>query len=89
MIQSNFISLICIFATLFSSSGCTSAKENATDKKPSQETEVPEEEQKPGDNTPSDPQPEAHELYLRDLVLESTILDMDIRYSVLLPRDYY
>lgn len=89
MIQSNFISLICIFATLFSSSGCTSAKENATDKKPSQETEVPEEEQKPGDNTPSDPQPEVHELYLRDLVLESTILDMDIRYSVLLPRDYY
>lgn len=80
MIQSNLISLLCMFV-MFSSCGCSKSPEVKPEEQviPSDEKEDPKEEE------PQSPK----ELYLRDLVLQSEILDMDIRYSVLLPRSYY
>ena len=96
MIHCNLISLVCMLAML-ASSGCTAPTEPADDGKTEEQVpqgqdpqgqdpqgQEPQQPEDPQDN----PQPKPNR-YQKDLVLSSAILDTDIRYSVLLPRDYF
>ena len=93
MIHCNLISLVCLLAML-SSSGCTQSPEPEQKPEQEQDSQTPDNttDQKPDDNPDDKPEdkPDTNpDRYQKDLVLSSTILDTDIRYSVLLPKDYF
>ena len=67
---------------MLSSNGCSKTPE----KQPEEKQPDPQEQKTDPEEGKQDPNPDR---YQRDLVLSSTILDTDVRYSLLLPKDYH
>ena len=70
---------------MLSSCGCVKSPDSQVQEEPEQKPTEEQQSQNPGEEKP-DTNPDR---YQRDLVLKSSILDTDIRYSVLLPKDYH
>lgn len=85
MIHCNIITLVCMLAML-SSCGCSKPQESTPEDNTEPQNQNPQEQTTDPEKEKPDTNPDR---YQRDLVLSSTILDTDVRYSVLLPRDYY
>ena len=71
---------------MLSSCGCTKSPEPVQEDDQKQEQGQDEGQGQDGQDEKPDTNPDR---YQRDLVLSSAILDTDIRYSVLLPKDYF
>jgi enterochelin esterase-like enzyme len=71
---------------MLSSCGCTKSPEPEQEQEQEQEQGGNNEQNENGSEEQPDTNPDR---YQKDLVLSSAILDSDIRYSVLLPKDYF
>jgi enterochelin esterase-like enzyme len=74
---------------MLSSCGCTKSPEPVQEDPEENKQEQGQDDGQDGKDQPDDKPDTNPDRYQRDLVLSSTILDTDIRYSVLLPKDYF
>ena len=81
------ITLVCLLAMMLSCASARTDQEYTASPDPSEEPSV-EPSEEPSEDVSSEPAKPKFTRYNKDLVMSSVVLDTDLRYSILLPKDY-